>query len=52
MVLYGFAKNEQENLSPDELREYQKTARAYLRLHENELRKVLEEGNYEETVSK
>jgi hypothetical protein len=48
VFLYGFAKSNTGNLSPDELREYQKAAREYLRLNEKEIGKVLEEVNYEE----
>ncbi len=52
VFLYGFAKSDQENLEPEELREYQKAARAYLHLREADIGKVLEEVNYgEEKIS-
>ena len=50
VFLYGFAKNDKENLSPEELQELQSAAREYLRLSEGEISKALEVG-YAEKVS-
>jgi len=48
VFLYGFAKNEKDNLSPVELQEYQKAAQLYLRLSEADIGKALEEIDYVE----
>jgi hypothetical protein len=48
VFLYGFAKNEQDTLSPVELQEYQKAARVYVRLSEADMGKALEEIDYAE----
>jgi hypothetical protein len=48
VFLYGFAKNEKENLSPIELREYQKAARIYLQLKDADIGKALVEISYDE----
>ena len=50
--LYGFAKNEKDNLSPLELQELQKAAQAFLRLSEADIGTTLEEVSYgEEEIS-
>jgi hypothetical protein len=48
VFMYGFAKNEKDNLSPDELEEYKKAALLYLRLSETDIGKALEEVSYVE----
>jgi hypothetical protein len=48
VFLYGYAKSDMENISPVELREYQKAAQIYLRLSEADVRKALQEVDYEE----
>jgi hypothetical protein len=48
VFLYGFAKNEKDNLNPVELQEYQKAAQVYLRLSESDIGKALEEIDYVE----
>lgn len=48
VFMYGFAKNEKDNLTPDELEEYKKTALIYLRLSETDIGKALEEVSYVE----
>lgn len=50
VFVYGFAKNDKDNLSPVELREYQKAARVYLRLSETDIGKALQEIDYDEEV--
>lgn len=44
VFLYGFAKSDQENLDPDELREYQKLGQLYLRFGETDLVKAIRGG--------
>ena len=52
VFLYGFAKNEKDNLSPLELQELQKAAQAFLRLSEADIGTTLEEVSYgEEEIS-
>jgi len=48
VFVYGYAKNVQADLSPVELREYQKAAQIYLRLSEADIGKALREIDYEE----
>jgi len=48
VFLYGFAKNEQDSLSPVELKEFQKAARVYVRLSDADMGKALEEIDYAE----
>ena len=48
VFLYGFAKNEKDNLSPLELQEYPKAAQAYFRLSEADIGTTLEEVSYDE----
>lgn len=48
VFVYGYAKNEQADLSPVELREYQKATQIYLRLSEVDIGKALQEIDYEE----
>jgi hypothetical protein len=48
VFVYGYAKNAQADLSPVELREYQKAAQIYLRLSETDIGKALQEIGYEE----
>jgi hypothetical protein len=52
VFLYGFAKNEKDNLSPLELQELRKAAHAFLRLSEADIGTTLEEVSYgEEEIS-
>ena len=48
MFLYGFATNEQDSLSPVQLKECQKAARVYVLLSDADTGKALEEINYAE----
>ena len=48
IFVYGFAKSEQANLSPVELREYQKLARIYMRFSEADLAKALKGDELQE----
>jgi hypothetical protein len=48
VFVYGFAKSDQANLSPVELREYQKLARIYMRFTEADLAKALEGNELQE----
>jgi hypothetical protein len=50
VFVYGFAKSDKDNLSPVELREYQKAAQVYLHLSEADIGKALQEIDYDEEV--
>jgi hypothetical protein len=48
VFLYGFAKSDQENLDPEELREYQKLGQLYLRFGETDIAKAIRGGELQE----
>jgi len=48
IFVYGFAKSDQANLSPVELREYQKLARIYMRFSEADLAKAVKGDELQE----
>jgi hypothetical protein len=42
--LYGFAKNQKENLEPDELHSFKNLAKQLLALNDEQIQKLLENG--------
>lgn len=48
IFLYGFAKNEKENIEDDELESWKEIAQAYLKLNEQDMKKSVVSGFLEE----
>ena len=49
--VYGFAKNEQDNIDAHDLRLFKKAAAAYLSLTAVELQKLMDEGKMQEVAN-
>ena len=49
--IYGFAKNQQANVTSKEKKVYRKLAEIYLDLNEKELKKLIESGEIIEVTS-
>jgi hypothetical protein len=48
VFVYGFAKNERENIQPDELEFWRSVAKAFIGLNESQLKTLLDEGEIHE----
>ncbi len=50
LFLYGFAKNERDNIGADELRELRKLGQIFLGLNDDKIASALEAGRIEEII--
>ena len=50
VFVYGFAKNERENIQPDELEFWRTVAKAFIGLNESQLKTLLDEGEIHEVM--
>lgn len=48
VFVYGFAKNERENIQPDELEFWRSVAKAFIGLNESQLKTLLDQGEIHE----
>ncbi len=46
--MYGFTKNDLDNLSKNEIKEYKKAAKIYLSMTDEQINAVIEEGEFTE----
>jgi len=51
VFLYGFAKNERENISPDDLESFREVAEMFLNANSARIDKEIEVGNLQEIVN-